>query len=150
MRHAVTSAMVLAFLVLGATADAADPAVIGQVKTATAPTHIERDGEAFAAAVGSAVHQSDVIVTGPGGSVGITFKDNSLFSAGPDSRIALEQFRFDSSKMSGNFLASVEKGTLSVDSGDIARGNPDAMKIKTPSAILAVRGTAFLVKVGEN
>ena len=150
MRHAISSTLALAVLAVAAAAHAAEPTVIGQVKTATAPTHIEREGEALAAAVGSAVYQSDVVVTGPGGSVGITFKDNSLFSAGPDSRIALEQFRFDSSKMSGNFLASVEKGTLSVDSGDIARGNPDAMKIRTPSAILAVRGTAFLVKVGEN
>tara|TARA_B100000614_G_scaffold117604_1_gene105647 strand:- start:555 stop:1007 length:453 start_codon:yes stop_codon:yes gene_type:complete len=150
MRLAVLASTALAFLAFAVTAHAADPVVIGQVKTVTAPTHIERDGDSLAAAVGSAVYQSDVIVTGAGGSVGITFKDNSLFSAGPDSRIALEQFRFDSSKMSGNFLASVEKGTLSVDSGDIARGSPDAMKIKTPSAILAVRGTAFLIKVGEN
>jgi hypothetical protein len=35
-----------------------------------------------------------------------------------------------------------------VVSGDIARSSPGAMKVRTPTAILGVRGTRFAVKVG--
>jgi len=36
-----------------------------------------------------------------------------------------------------------------VISGRIAKQSPDAMTVRTPSAILGVRGTEFLVKVGD-
>jgi hypothetical protein len=44
-------------------------------------------------------------------------------------------------------LAKLQKGTLSVVSGDIARSSPGKMKIETPTAILGVRGTTFVVSV---
>jgi hypothetical protein len=44
-------------------------------------------------------------------------------------------------------LADMRKGSLTVVSGDITRGSPGAMKIKTPTSILGVRGTTFAVRV---
>jgi hypothetical protein len=41
----------------------------------------------------------------------------------------------------------MHRGTLSIISGQIAKGHPDAMKVKTPTSVLSVRGTRFLVKV---
>jgi len=95
------------------------------------------------------VERQDVIETGADGAVGITFDDNTIFSTGPNSKVSLEEYKFNPSTMQGSFLAKLGKGTLSVTSGDIARGSPEAMKIRTPSAILGVRGTHFLVRVGE-
>ena len=46
-------------------------------------------------------------------------------------------------------LANMLQGTLAVKSGDIARGSPGKMRVKTPFAILGVRGTTFLVRVEE-
>ena len=89
----------------------------------------------------------DVIETGSNGTIGVTFSDNTVFSAGPNSRIVMEQFSFDSKSFKGSLLARMDRGTLSVVSGDIARHSKDAMKIKTPSVVLGVRGTTFLVKV---
>jgi len=88
-----------------------------------------------------------VVTTGPGGTIGFTFIDNTVFSTGPDSEVALEQFRFDSSNFSGEMLADMRKGSLTVVSGDITRSSPGAMKIKTPTSILGVRGTTFAVRV---
>jgi hypothetical protein len=34
-------------------------------------------------------------------------------------------------------------------SGKIVRQSPDAMKVRTPAAILGVRGTEFVVRTGE-
>jgi len=35
------------------------------------------------------------LVTGPDGALGITFKDNSLLSIGPESRLSVDRFVFD-------------------------------------------------------
>ena len=43
----------------------------------------------------------------------------------------------------------VSYGTLAVVSGRIAKQSPQAMTVRTPSAQLAVRGTDFVVAVGE-
>lgn len=93
--------------------------------------------------------REDVIETGENGAVGITFDDNTVFSTGPNSSVSLEEFNFNPTTLKGSFLAKLGKGTLSVISGDIARGSPEAMRIRTPSAILGVRGTRFLVRVDE-
>ena len=120
---------------------------IAQFKTVRGDVFIVRGGERVPAKLGDLLYQSDVVTTGPGGAIGFTFIDNTVFSAGPDSEIALEQFRFDSSNFSGEMLADMRKGSLTVVSGDITRSTPGAMKIKTPTSILGVRGTTFAVKV---
>jgi hypothetical protein len=84
------------------------------------------------------------------GAIGITFRDNSVFSAGPNSQLAVEEFQFDSRKFKGSFLSRLKRGTLSVTSGDIARGSPEAMKIRTPHTVLGVRGTRFAIRVEGN
>ena len=86
-------------------------------------------------------------MTGADGQVGITFIDNTRFSAGPNTRLSLSRFRFDTTTHEGEFVTDLEQGTLSVISGQIAKHSPDQMKVKTPSSLLAVRGTNFLIKV---
>ena len=124
-------------------------APIGQIKTVSGDAAIQRAGQRVAAKVGGAVYDKDVIVTGADGTIGITFSDNTVMSAGPNSEMALEDYRFDSSNFNGAMLTDMRRGTLSVVSGDIARSSPGAMKIKTPTAILGVRGTRFVVQVGD-
>ena len=57
-----------------------------------------------------------------------------------------DEFQFDSNDFRGAMLADMRWGTLAVVSGDIARSTPGAMKIKTPAALLGVRGTEFVVR----
>ena len=121
----------------------------GHVKVAKGAVQIERAGQKVPAAVGAAVQAGDVVVTGADGSVGITFLDNSLLSAGPNSVLAIDRFAFDSTTHQGSFESSLKKGTLAVVSGKLAKQSPDAMKVKTPAAVLGVRGTEFLVRTGD-
>jgi hypothetical protein len=110
---------------------------------------IERAGQTVPATLGAVVQAGDVVVTGADGSVGITFLDNSLLSAGPNSVLAIDRFAFDSTTHQGSFESSLKKGTLAVVSGKLAKQSPDAMKVKTPAAVLGVRGTEFLVRTGD-
>ncbi len=121
---------------------------IAMVKTVSGQAVILRDGARLPAKVGDAVLENDTLETGPDGAIGITFTDNTVMSAGPSSLLSLEQYQFDSSNFNGKMVADMRKGTLAVVSGDIARSSADAMKIRTPTAVLGVRGTRFTVQVG--
>jgi hypothetical protein len=126
---------------------AAENPPIAQIKKVTGQAVVLRSGERRPANVGDMLFVKDVIETGSDGGIGITFIDNTVFSAGPSSQIALDEFEFDSNDFRGAMLADMRQGTLAVVSGDIARSTPGAMKIKTPTAILGVRGTTFAVQV---
>ena len=124
--------------------------IIGQVKTAKGEVKVLRHGAAQPLAVGDHVFQSDTVSTAKGASVGITFVDNSMMSLGPSSQLALDQFQFDTTTHAGVFNTSLTKGTLAVKSGQIVQQTPEAMHIKTPAALLGVRGTEFVVRADEN
>lgn len=134
--------MVLAMLPVLALADG-----IGKIKTLSGQVTIERAGKSAPATLGASVYQTDTIVTGKDGSIGLLFDDDSRLSAGPNSTLALDKFSFDPVSHDGNFDVSMKKGTLSVISGKLTQKTPGALKVKTPAAILAVRGTEFSVKV---
>jgi hypothetical protein len=141
------SAAVTALLVL-APLTAASAQDVGQVKISRGAVRIERAGESLPAPVGAKVRASDVIVTGADGSVGITFADDSLLSLGPRSVLAIDRFVFDSTTHRGGFDASLRKGTLAAVSGKLARESGEAMRVRTPVAILGVRGTELVVRTG--
>ena len=136
-------------LVLFILATAAAAADVGEVKVVKGAAFIERGTERIAARAGMPVQQSDKVVTGADGTVGITFTDNSLLSIGPESRLAIDHYAFDSTTHAGRFDSTLSRGTVAVVSGKIVKQSPEAMKIRTPSSIMGVRGTEFVVKVDE-
>jgi hypothetical protein len=61
----------------------------------------------------------------------------------------VDHYTFDSTTHAGKFDASLKKGTLAVVSGKIVKQSPGAMRVRTPAAIMGVRGTEFVVQVDE-
>ena len=145
-RHAVIAVFAAWFLTLLGDSAWAE---IGQIKNVAGQVSLARNNVQQPAKTGDLLEPADVLTTGPNGSVGITFIDNTRFSAGPNSRIELKQFSFNPTTHEGEFLTDVQQGTLAIISGQIAKRSPDAMKVKTPTTILGVRGTKFAVKVDE-
>ena len=74
---------------------AAETSPIAQIKKVTGQAAVVRSGERRPAEVGDMLFVKDVIETGSDGGIGITFIDNTVFSAGPSSQIALDEFQFD-------------------------------------------------------
>jgi len=138
--------MVLAALALSGTALAAD---IGQVKVAKGDVQIQRAGAKVPAKVGMGIQTSDVVLTGTDGSAGVTFTDNSLVSVGPNSVFSIEKYSFDTTTHAGEFEGSLKKGKLAAVSGKMVKQSPESMKIRTPSAVMGVRGTEFVVQVDD-
>lgn len=122
---------------------------IGRVKVVRGQVTVERAGAALPASVGMRLQTSDTIRTGDDGSVGITMDDDSLLSAGPNTVLVLDRYAFDPTTNQGRLSTTVNKGTLAVISGRIAKQSPDAMTVRTPTAVLGVRGTTFAVVVNE-
>lgn len=135
----------LVLLVACAAAGAADD--VGQIKVAKGQVSVDRGGQSLPAQVGMTLAAADVLKTGADGSVGITMRDNSLLSAGPNSVLSLDRFDFDPTTYQGRFESGLQRGTLAVVSGRIARQSPQAMTVRTPSAVLGVRGTDFVISV---
>jgi hypothetical protein len=128
-------------------ASAAVAADAGQVKTSSGTVYLERGGKRLPASVGAAVQEADKVVTGADGSAGITFTDNSLLSVGPNTVLEIQKYQFDTTTHAGQFDASLKKGTLAVISGKMVKQSPESMRVRTPSSIMGVRGTEFVVKV---
>lgn len=120
----------------------------GVVKVSKGSAVLERAGQKLPATVGAKVFANDRIVTGADGSVGITLRDLTLLSAGPNSMIDINKFSFDSTTHAGTIDAAVKRGTLSVVSGKIAKTSPDNVRFTTPGSTLGVRGTEFIVDAG--
>lgn len=119
---------------------------IGQVKTVSGDAAIVRDGVRTTPKIGDPIYRNDVIETGDG-TIGVTLIDNSVFSTGPGTRLALPEFHFEPTATTNSMLAELRKGTLTVVTGDLPHSGPEAMKIKTPTSILGVRGTTFAIEV---
>ena len=138
--------LAVAVLLLATPALAAD---IGLIKVAAGTVHIERAGAKVKAEVGSGVRASDVLHTGADGSAGVTFTDNSLMSIGPNTVFAINRYQFDSTTHAGEFDGTLKQGRLAAVSGKMVKQSPESMKIRTPSAVMGVRGTEFVVQVDE-
>lgn len=136
-----------ALILMAGFAQAAAAGEVGLIKTAKGGVVVVRGGQEIAGAVGTVLHQSDRVVTRADGAAGITFKDNSLLSLGPDSMLDISHFSFESRDQPDGLEATLHRGTLSAVSGKIVAKTPEAMRIKTPTTVLGVRGTEFFVKV---
>jgi len=136
-------------LVGAALAVAAGAQEVGQIKIAKGAVTIERAGQTLPGDIGTRLEPSDTVRTGADGSVGITMQDDSLLSAGPNSVITLDRYVFDPTTRQGEFETTLQKGSLAIISGRIAKQSPTAMKVRTPSSILGVRGTEFVVSVDD-
>lgn len=150
MKYAKLTALSL-FLALstswGLAAEAADEA--GTIKTTKGSATVERSGQKLPASVGMRVLVSDRVMTGADGTIGITLRDNTLLSAGPNSALDINKFSFDASTHVGEIDASIKRGTLSVISGKIAKASPERVTFSAPGMALAVRGTEFVIDAGQ-
>lgn len=121
----------------------------GMIKNAKGKVFVEREGRSLPISAGFGVNTNDRIVTGADGSTGIMLLDDTLLSVGPASTISLDKFSFDPGTHDGALSASVKRGTLAVISGKLAKKTPGTVQFSTPTAILGVRGTEFVIEVGD-
>ena len=141
--------MIVALMATVIALQSVSAAEIGRIKRSVGSAAIERGKAKLPTAPGVQIQPGDVLVTGKDGQISLTFIDDTRFAVGPNSRVALSRFDYDRTRQTGAFLTEVNRGSLAAVSGQIAKSGKDAMKVRTPTSLLGVRGTRFIVEVGK-
>lgn len=125
----------------------AQDVVIGSLRNVSGSAQIVRQGQSLPAQSHQQLMRNDVLRTGPDGSLGVILRDDSVLSLGPDSELALEEFEFSPVEDKLGLVTRMTRGTASFLTGKIGQMRPEAMKVETPDATIATRGTQLLVQV---
>ena len=90
----------------------------------------------------------DTVKTG-NGKVGIEFIDQTRVDVTEHSKLLIDEFVYDPNTKTGSLSLKATLGTVRYASGQIAKNSAQNVKITTPTATIAVRGTDFAMTVDE-
>ena len=68
-------------------------------------------------------------------------------SMGPNTQMVIDQYLFSPGQGQVGLVASLLRGTSNYVSGQIAKLRPESVNVNTPSGMIGVRGTQFVVRV---
>ena len=128
-------------------AAAAQNAGVGYVKTVTGDAWVTTTGQRVKAAPGTEVSIGSQIKTATGASLGVTFKDNTVMSFGPDTELAVDDYLYAPAQGKLKLGSKLTRGSLNYVSGVIAKLKPDAVSVETPAGTIGVRGTQFVARI---
>ena len=124
-------------------------AEIGSVIELSGTAIIKRGKDTVAIVKGTAIETNDKVET-KNGVVNIKFKDDTTVKVTENSALVIDDFVYDPKNAAGGKLSlKAAAGTVRYVSGNIAHNNPNSVKINTPTAAIAVRGTDFVMAVDE-
>ena len=122
-------------------------AEIGSVTEASGTAIIKRGKDTIQVAKGTLIETNDKVET-KNGKVKIVFKDNTNVTVTESSSLTIDDFVYDPKSGGGKLGLKATAGTVRYVSGSIAK-DPKNVKINTPTAAIAVRGTDFVMAVSE-
>jgi len=125
-------------------------AAIGTItESVNAPPSIQRKAQTLPGSKGTGLEMMDTVRTTQG-KVGLTFADKTKVDITENSKLVIDDFVYDPNNKAGGKLAmKVALGTVRYASGQVAKNNPQAVAINTPTATIGVRGTDFTATVDE-
>lgn len=147
MSGCLRSAIVVALLLSGvasASAQTATPA--GHVKTVSGTAYIVRARGEVAAKLGDPIFATDILRTADG-SLGVTLRDDTRVSLGPNSEMKVERYVYAPGEGGLGMVLKFVRGVSVYVSGRIAKLAPDAVRLEAPAAIVGVRGTTVAIKI---
>ena len=120
---------------------------IGSVTEASGTAIIKRGKDTIQIVKGTEIKTNDKIET-KNGKVKIVFKDDTNVTVTESSSLVIDDFVYDPKSGAGKLGLKAAAGTVRYVSGSIAK-DPKNVKINTPTAAIAVRGTDFVMAVSE-
>ena len=139
--------MRVASLIIGLLMAGTAWAEIGSVTESSGTAIIKRGKDTVQISKGTLVELNDKVET-KNGKVKIVFKDNTNVTVTESSSLIIDDFVYDPKSGSGKLGLKAAAGTVRYVSGSIAK-DPKNVKINTPTAAIAVRGTDFVMAVSE-
>ena len=109
-------------------------------------TLVSSNGVTSALQKGSSVKPGDRIETAGGGHVHIRFVDDALVSVRPSSRLIIEEYEYNPTKvLESQVRFKLETGVARAISGAAAESAKERFRLNTPLVAIGVRGTDFVV-----
>jgi hypothetical protein len=118
----------------------------GTVTHLSGPLMVKKaDGIVKALYINSVVEEGDVLITEKRTYARLKMRDNSDITLRPNSHFKVEQFVFDKDRPGEDrSFYNLTKGGMRTITGLIGkRGNADAYRLNTPTAVAGVRGTGY-------
>ena len=109
---------------------------------------IARDKDTIIVGKGTGINMNDVITTSKA-KLGLTFEDNTKVAITQQSKLVIDDFVYDPNSGTGKLAMNVAMGTVRYASGAIAKNSRENVRLRTPTATIAVRGTDFTMTVDE-
>lgn len=125
------------------------PDKVGTVKKVYGDVKLVRQSTEIRPVAGDPVLRGDKLVTGVYSNVSVVMRDRTTLMLGSKSAVDLTKFDFNSTTQEGNLLVDLAKGTLRMVTGLIAKVNPAAVEVRTPTMSVGVRGTDFVVQTAQ-
>lgn len=139
--------MKIAFFIIGLLISSFARAEIGSVTESSGTSIIKRGKDTIQIAKGTLIEINDKVET-KNGKVKIVFKDDTNVTVTESSSLVIDDFVYDPKSGAGKLGLKAAAGTVRYVSGSIAK-DPKNVKINTPTAAIAVRGTDFVMAVSE-
>ena len=141
---------ILASLVLVAPVTAIGSDLSATVVVSRGMVNAVTSGDERVLGQGDTVFVSDTVKTGDKSFAVLQFIDGAKVTVRPNSTMLIEEYAYTGSDQDAARLSLVEGG-LRVITGAMAKSHPDNYKVKTPVALMGVRGTEFAVMLcGDN
>ena len=115
-------------------------------KTLEGEVAVMRDGQRQPALSGGLILEGDRVLTGPQGAAALTMRDGTVMTLGPNTALDLTHHIYDPTTQQGSLLVNLVRGALRMITGAMAKTNPELVKVTTPTAVVGVRGTDFIVE----
>lgn len=127
---------------------AQEPVPAGHIKTVAGAAFVVREHGTTPARPGDAIFATDTLRTAGDGTVGVTLKDDTRLSLGPNSEVKVERYVYSPGEGGMGMVLKFVRGVAVYVSGRLSKLAPDSIRLETPSAIVGVRGTTVAIKVG--
>ncbi|MEQ9347531.1 MAG: FecR domain-containing protein [Thalassospira sp.] len=95
---------------------------------------------------GMPVYLGDRITTTSRSGMQILLLDETVFTIGPNSDIAIDEFVYDPATGDGRIVADMARGVMRFVTGKIPLNNPSSMDINLPVGSIGIRGTIGLIR----
>lgn len=99
---------------------------------------------------GSELDGGDVVLTGTEGRAQIRFSDGGLVALYPDSQFTVTRYADGAGAGEDHFVVNLLRGGMRALTGLIGKRNPANYKVVTPTAVVGIRGSAFLLAIDAN
>jgi hypothetical protein len=137
---ALSLAAALSGMLASYPADAAT--VVGSVTRIKGEARGASEGKSRDLASGAPIHLEEVITTGSGGRLELTFDDGTRLNVGEKARVRIDSFIYRPGAQANAFRVNMT-GAFRFVSGALGKTGESTMSVVTPFATIGIRGTDF-------